>query len=305
MGAADVVPGVSGGTIALLLGIYERLIASIRAASSALGHALRLDRDGFAGWLRRVEWSFLVPLLAGIGLAILTLAHLLEQLLEEHPVQMAAAFFGLIAGSILVVWGMVGARDGKRAAIALLAALVTFVALGVREGSTEEAVAQVADPALLAFFGAGVIAICAMILPGISGSFILVLLGMYTAVIGAVNDREILQIAVFALGAVLGLSLFSQALSWLLRHHHDSVMALLVGLMAGSLRVLWPWPGGLESTALGRPDGYVLESLLLAAGAAAIVVVLSALGRRLPAQSRLPHGAEPPPAEGAPANGGR
>jgi putative membrane protein len=279
MGAADVVPGVSGGTIALLLGIYERLIASVRAASSMLGHALEFDREGAMGWLRRVEWTFVLPLVAGILLAVLTLAGVLETLLEDHPIQMSALFFGLIVGSVFVVWRMIRSPDRTKIVLAVVAAVLTFVLLGVREGVTEDNVAQVSDPSLLAFFGSGAIAICAMILPGISGSFLLVILGMYTAVLGAVDDRDVATLLVFMAGCIVGLALFSQFLGRMLESHHDAMMAVLIGLMAGSTRVLWPWPHGLESTALESPDSYVLEAVLLALAAGALVVGLTSLSQ--------------------------
>jgi len=139
----------------------------------------------------------------------------------------------------------------------------------------------VADPSLLAFFGAGAIAICAMILPGISGSFILVTLGMYSAVLGAVNDRDVAAVAAVALGCVLGLALFSQVLHWALNQHYNTVMAGLIGLMLGSLRVLWPWPGGVDSTALGSPSGPVLVPVALAVGGLVLVVGINELAKWL------------------------
>ncbi len=286
MGAADVVPGVSGGTIALLLGIYARLVASVRAGSSFLGGLARLDRSAAREWFLRVEWGFLLPLLAGILLAIVILARPLETLLEEHPIQLAAAFFGLIAGSLVVVWRLLERRDGPRLAVAAVVAVAVFVALGIREGATEETVSQLEDPATLAFFVSGAVAICAMILPGISGSFLLVLLGMYGAVLAAVNDRELGTLVVFAAGAVLGLALFSQALHRALERHYDTVMAALLGLMAGSTRVLWPWPDGLDSTAIEGPGEFAVEAVLLLAAAAAIVVGLTEGSRRIEHRTR-------------------
>ncbi len=285
MGAADIVPGVSGGTIALLFGIYRRLVASIRAGSSALGHLVRLDWSGTVGWLRRVEWGFLLPLLAGIGIAVVTLAGVLETLLEDHPVPTSAAFFGLIAGSIYVVWALVTQQDRVRISIAVAVGIAVFVLLGVTRGTSEEAVSQLENPAVWAFFAAGALAICAMILPGISGSFILVLLGMYSAVLGAVNDRDLVSLAVFLAGATLGLALFSQVLHWALTRYYDSVVAGLIGLMAGSVRVLWPWPDGLDSTELGAPSGSVPLSIVLAVAAAVGVVLISDLSRRAEARS--------------------
>ncbi len=280
MGAADVVPGVSGGTIALLFGIYERLVASVRAGSSFLGHAVRLDWAGARRWFLEVEWGFVLPLLAGIGAAILALAGILRDLLEDHPVEMAAAFLGLVAGSIVVVWQLLESRDAARAALVAATTVVVFVVLGVREGTSEETVSQVADPAVWAFFLAGAVAICAMILPGISGAFILVLAGMYAPVLAAVDDRDAVTVAAFLAGATLGLALFSQVLHWALANHHDTVMAVLVGLMAGSTRVLWPWPDGLDSTALGAPDGHEIAAVGWAVGAAALVIGLTVVADR-------------------------
>jgi len=281
MGAADVVPGVSGGTIALVLGIYERLIASIRAGSLALGRLLRLDMSGAITWLRRVEWTFIVPLLGGILLAIVALAGILEDQLLERPIQLAALFLGFVAGSVVVAWQMLRTRDIVRMVILAGTALAVFVLLGLRGGTTEETVGQLGEVGILAFFVAGAVAICAMILPGISGSFILVILGMYGPVLAVVNDRDFAMAAVFALGAVVGLALFSQFLYWALNHHHDTVIAALIGLMLGSTRVLWPWPFGVNTTELGTPDEAVLQAIGFAVVGFAAVIGLSLLAKRV------------------------
>ena len=281
MGAADIVPGVSGGTIALVLGIYERLIASVRAGSSALGSFLRLDFSGGVEWLRKVDWSFILPLVAGIGLAIITLAHLLERLLREHAVLMAALFLGLVLGSAVVAWKLLTIRDVRRLAIIAGVALVVFVLLGLRESTSSDTAVQIADPALLAFFGSGAVAICAMILPGISGSFILVMLGMYGPLLSAVTSRDFFSLIVFTVGAVIGLALFSQVLHRALRDHYNSVMAALIGLMLGSLRVLWPWPLGVDSTAIHAPGEDRLGALGVATFAFLLVLGIDALGRKI------------------------
>ena len=161
--------------------------------------------------------------------------------------------------------------------------IAVFALLGLRGGTSEETVAQATDPALLAFFIGGAIAICAMILPGVSGSFLLVVLGMYEPVLSAVTDRDLTALAVFMLGAVVGLALFSQVLHWALQHHHDVVMAMLIGLMAGSVRVLWPWPNGVFTTELGSPDGDVVPAIVLAAVAFALVWWVSGIAQRLAA----------------------
>jgi putative membrane protein len=281
MGAADVVPGVSGGTVALVLGIYERLVDSIKSGSSALGRMIRGDWPGMRQWLRRVDWGFLVPLLGGILLAILSLARILETLLHDYPEEMAGAFTGLIAGSVVIAWRLVRKWNPEALVVAVGMAVATFYLLGVREGTSDETVAQLADPALWAFFLAGSVAICAMILPGVSGSFLLVILGMYGPVLEAVNERSIATLAVMAAGMTLGLALFSQLLSWALLRHHDTVVAALIGLMAGSLRVLWPWPDGLDSTVLGRPDQNFAGVIGLAVIGLAVVVLLGRLGSRV------------------------
>ncbi len=281
MGAADIVPGVSGGTVALVLGIYERLVASVRAASLAIGDLVRLRIDLARGWLRRVDWLLVLGLGAGILLAVLVLARLIEHQLAVSPVQTAALFLGFVAGSTVIVWRLLRGRTWVHLVLAVGVAVVVFAALGLREGTSDETVSQVSDPATLAVFLSGAVAICAMILPGISGSFILVMLGMYEPVLGAVNDRDFTLLAVFVLGAAVGLGLFSQVLHWALARYHDVVMAGLVGLMAGSVRVLWPWPDGVDSTALGAPDGAVAASVALAVAGFSLVVALHSVASRI------------------------
>jgi len=281
MGSADIVPGVSGGTVALVFGIYRRLIEAIRVGSAALGHFVKLDPKGGFERLRLVEWGFLVPLLAGIGTAVLALSHLIETLLAENPVEMAGLFMGLVLGSVVIAWGLLRRRDLRSVAYLLVTAVVVFLLMGITSGTSEEAVSQLSQPALWAFFGAGAIAICAMILPGISGSFLLVTMGMYGAVLSAVNDRDLPAVAVFLLGCIIGLALFSQVLHWALSEHYDTVMAVLIGLMLGSLRVLWPWPAGVDSTALGAPSDPLAVPLALAVFGFVLVMGVELISKRL------------------------
>ena len=281
MGMADIVPGVSGGTVALIFGIYERLVSSVRAGSSALGHLVKGDLDGCREWLRRVDWLFIVPLGAGVLLAIVTLAPLIEELLHTQPVLMASTFLGLVAGSVVIAWRLIRQPTRQHIVIAVGVGVAVFVLLGIRGGTTEESVTQVTDPNFWAFFVSGAIAVCAMILPGVSGSFLLVVMGMYGPVLSAVTDGDLVALAVFGLGAIVGLALFSQILDRALSRYHDVVLAALIGLMAGSLRVLWPWPLGVDSTELGTPDGQVLESILVAVIAFVLVVVIGRAAQRL------------------------
>ncbi len=265
MGSADVVPGVSGGTIAVLLGIYERLIAAISLAAKACGNLLRLDLRSAAARLRAVEWGLVLPLVIGIAVAIFTLARVITRLLDDYPEAMAGVFTGLVASSAWVAWRMIRSPDATAAVTTALVGIAAFLLLGISGGA-------VTDPSALVIFGAGAIAICAMILPGISGSFLLLMLGMYDFIISAVDGRDFPVLGVFALGCLVGIVLFSQVLDWALSTYHDIVVAAMVGLLIGSFRVLWPWPGGVDSTELGAPTGNWYAPVLLGLVAAAVVV---------------------------------
>lgn len=273
MGAADVVPGVSGGTVALVFGIYERLVHNIRQGASVLGAAVRLDVGEARRRLGTVEWWFLIPLLSGIAVAILSLARVIDHLLEHQPIGTSAVFLGLVLGSIPIAWWTLKEPAPVHVPVVVAVAVVTFVFLGLRSEAVDE-------PSLLFVFVAGAIAVCAMILPGISGSFLLLMLGLYDYVIEAVKDTDLGVLAVFGVGAVLGLALFSSVLDWLLRHYHDFVLAGLVGLMIGSLRVLWPWPDGTENASLAAPDSGWPLVLLLVVVAAGAVLTVGILARR-------------------------
>ncbi len=231
MGAADVVPGVSGGTVAFITGIYGRLLGSIRAFDL---HCLRLVLSGrIAEAWRHVDGGFLLALAAGILLSILSLARVITWLLEHHPVPLWAFFFGLILASALVLLRQVSTWTPPRVvALVVGTAFALGVGLAPRLG---------VEGGLLMVFFSGFLAICAMILPGISGSFILVLLGMYSTVLVAVRDFDLPVLAVLACGAGLGLLCFSRLLYWLLQRFEAATMATLTGFLFGSLVVVWPW----------------------------------------------------------------
>lgn len=278
MGASDVVPGVSGGTVALILGIYNGLITAIGRGSKALGRLVRGDVSGFVDGMKSVDWLFLVPLLAGVGSAVLILSGIIESALTNHAEAMAGLFFGLVIGSMVVAKNLLQSPTSTHMAITIAVGIVLFFLLGFQSG-------PVTDPNPLLLIGAGAFAICAMILPGISGSFILLMIGMYATVLNAVDERLISEIALVGIGAIIGLGLFSSLLNHLLDNHHDTVMAVLLGLMLGSLRVLWPWPNGvgivghgdvptIPGTGLELPNGapWVLPIIL---GVVAAVVVIA------------------------------
>ncbi|MCS6880355.1 MAG: DUF368 domain-containing protein [Oscillochloridaceae bacterium] len=237
MGIADLIPGVSGGTMAFILGIYERLLAAIKAFNLKL---LRLI--GQFRWreaLAQIPWGFLIPLGLGIGVAVLSMARLMRYLLENQPVYLFSFFFGLILASIIAVGATVRWRPSSAAAL-LIGSVGAYFLVGLVPLTMPH------DPITLFFSGA--VAIMAMILPGISGSFILLILGQYAYVLDAVSDLNLLAIIPVALGAVVGLLGFVRLLSWLLRDYHNVTVAVLMGFMVGSLRKIWPWKEVLETT---------------------------------------------------------
>ena len=280
MGAADVVPGVSGGTVALLLGFYDRLVGQIAQLSEAAGQVLRgRVHAGFSAG-RRADWGFLVALLAGIAVAVVGLVEWVRWLIDEQPVGLSAAFFGLVAMTVVTTRSQVSRWRAGLVVVFAAVAVAVFVLLGVRAGS-------VADPSAVVIIGAGALAICAMILPGISGAFVLLLLGLYDPITEAVSEREFSTVVLFALGAALGLAVFSRLLQRLLGHWRDAIIAVLMGLMAGSLRVLWPWPvgdadaEGFGNAALGAPPAAeVVGAVAVAAAAAVVAFGLHRLGAR-------------------------
>ena len=237
MGAADVVPGVSGGTMALILGIYEELVKAIRSFDwpfLRLLFSLKMKEA-----MDHVSWRFLMALVAGILLAIFSLARILSWLLQNRPVLIWSFFFGLILASVFTVSRHLSRHNLSAAAWMLLGTIGAYFLVGMVPVSTPNA------PWFL--FVSGAIAICAMILPGISGSFILVLMGKYQYVLEAVNSRDLSILFLVAAGAVFGLIAFSRLLNWLLKRHHDMTIAMLTGLMLGSLRKVWPWKETVES----------------------------------------------------------
>lgn len=231
MGTADLIPGVSGGTIAFLSGIYEELIYSIKLVT---GDVLKLFLRGrFIEGIKIIPFPFLVPLALGLFTAIFSLANLLSYLLEEYPVFVWAFFFGLVLASTFIVMKRVKKWDFSDRAAFIVSAIGAYFLVGMVPVETPNN--------LFFFFLSGMIAIVAMILPGISGSFILLLLGKYQQILTAVTDRNIFSLLVFAVGAAVGIALFSRVLSWLFRHHHDISVAILAGFMLGSVRKIWPW----------------------------------------------------------------
>lgn len=231
MGAADVVPGVSGGTIAFITGIYEELLETINSVN--LSALKKLKTEGLKGFWKHINGNFLVALFLGIGISIVSLAKLITYLLEHHSILLWSFFFGLILSSVYLVGKTVKKWNvGKIIGLLIGAAIAFYITI----------LPPMENPNALWFvFLSGAIAICAMILPGISGSFILLLLGSYEMVLGAIKDAKLSVIAVFAVGCVTGLLSFSKLLNWMFKKYHDLTIAILTGFLIGSLNKIWPW----------------------------------------------------------------
>lgn len=232
MGAADVVPGVSGGTIAFISGIYEELLTSI---SSVNFNTLKMLRsDGLKKVWHEINGNFLVSLLLGIGISIVSLAKLISWLLENHPILLWAFFFGLVLASILYIGKQITEWNIKTIVLLLLSAFLAYWITTLNPLISS-------DVSPLFLFLAGAIAICAMILPGISGAFILVLLGAYKPVLEAIDNRDFKIIGIVGAGAIIGLLVFSRILKWLFNHYKNLTLAVLTGFVLGSLNKIWPW----------------------------------------------------------------
>lgn len=250
MGAADVVPGVSGGTIAFISGIYQELIATIHSLDFGIFKSLK--KEGFKTVWQRYNLGFLAALFTGIAISVLSLAKLITMLLGTYPILVWSFFFGLVLASIIYIAKQI-TRYSPKAIIALIIAAVLSYSVTLAQ--------PIADTESIWFlFLAGFIAIIAMILPGISGAFILLLIGGYTVVIGAINQltealstfnwsslgNALLKIGVFAVGAVAGLKIFSGVLNWMFKNHKNTTLAVLTGFMIGALNKIWPWKEVLQ-----------------------------------------------------------
>ncbi len=237
MGMADVVPGVSGGTIAFISGIYEELLGSIKSIDL---EAIKLLFTGkFRALWEKINGKFLFSLIAGIGVAILTMARLMTYMLENHPIITWSFFFGLIIASALMVAREVNSWSALSVVTLIVGIVLSYWITVVSPATTPN------DWWFVMLSGA--IAICAMILPGISGAFILLLLGKYMFIMEAVTQLNIGVLVVFAIGAVVGIVSFSHVLSWLLAKWHDATVTMLMGFMIGSLNKVWPWKQTLET----------------------------------------------------------
>jgi len=236
IGLANVIPGVSGGTMALIFGIYERLINVVYSAVQSGMLLLKLDFSGALIELRRLPWLFILPLAAGIIIAPLAGARFIPALLESNPSESRGLFFGLILGSIAIPWLRIRKPVLTHWLFLAAGAIVAFLLSGLPPAETT-------DPSLIWIFTAGAIAMSAMILPGVSGAYLLLIMGLYSPILNAIDQRDLVTVLVFMAGAGVGVGAFSFFIGWLLRIAHGHTMAVVVGLMIGSLSALWPWMG--------------------------------------------------------------
>ncbi|ASU84983.1 DUF368 domain-containing protein [Nocardiopsis gilva YIM 90087] len=280
IGTAEVVPGVSGGTVALIVGIYENLITSAGHAVNGIRLAagdLPRGRGGAraAEEFRKADWGAIIAVLIGMVLAALVAAKFLAPLVEHEQQYAYAVFFGLILASLWVPYSGSGRtwRPGDYL-VALAVAAVTFLLTGLPPAHVE--------PNFFIVVGAAAIAVCALVLPGVSGSFILLTFGLYTATMDALNARDFGYIGTFALGAIIGLAFFVKLLQWLMESYHHITLVVLTGLMAGSLRALWPWQD--EHRTLQAPQGDIPVTVALAVLGFAVVVAVLLFERRVQAR---------------------
>ncbi|WP_010522448.1 DUF368 domain-containing protein [Aquimarina agarivorans] len=237
MGAADVVPGVSGGTIAFISGIYQELVESISNINLALFNTIKTN--GLQSFWQKANANFLTTLAFGVIISALSIMKLMHFLLENHPIKIWAFFFGLVLASILYVAKQITKWNGITIILLIISAVGAF-------SITQLSTMQGTDSTLFLIF-AGAIASCAMILPGISGAFILVLLGAYATISESVHNHDFAKVGAVALGAIIGLLSFSRLLKWLFNHYKNITLAILTGFILGSLNKIWPWKKVLET----------------------------------------------------------
>ncbi|MGO1973079.1 MAG: DUF368 domain-containing protein [Propionibacteriaceae bacterium] len=266
IGTSEAVPGISGGTVALMVGLYDTMIGGAGHVVSGAkrfvtdvprGRGTARAREQFA----QVKWSVVIPAVIGMGVALLLAVRLVAPLVEEHTQFAYALFFGLVLACLYIPYTAAGSRwRPAHYLIALIAAVAAFFFTGLPQ-------ANLPTHPVIIFFAAAV-AVCALVLPGVSGSFILLTLGLYAPTLNAVNTGDFGYIGLFMLGAVAGLSLFVRLLQYLLENHHHLTLVVLTGLMAGSLRALWPWQD--EERGFVAPTEVPLTVLLAVIGIAIV-----------------------------------
>jgi putative membrane protein len=272
IGIAEIIPGISGGTIALITGVYSRIINSAAEAFKGLALLVTFSKNNWiqaGARFRSMSWSLLIPMLIGMVIALFAAAGVVEPLLEQYPTLTKALFAGLIAASLAVPIRLSGGKWGiSEYAIALVSAVAAFAFTSIPRGAD-------VDPGFFLIAGSAAIAVCALVLPGVSGSYLLLALGMYAPTLAAVNDRDFGYLGTFVLGAILGLGAFVGLLQWLLQHKTRITLVVMSGLMVGSLRALWPWQSETGEILPPATNG-ILELALFATGAVVVAALIFA-----------------------------
>lgn len=285
IGSAELVPGVSGGTVALVTGVYDRLVDAAAHAGGTVRRAVTgPDRVQAArAESRRTDWWLLAPLLVGMLLAVATVAGVMERFVADHPELARGLFGGIVLVSIsvplrMLPWDGDGGAAGRTRDVATLAggAVAGFTLVALAGGGSID------SPPWWMVAGAAAVAVCALVMPGVSGSFILLAMGLYSPTLAALSSRDLGYLVVFAAGAAVGLTTFVRLLRFLLSSHRRPTLLVMAGLMLGSLRALWPWQSGdgAEPGSLVAPYDPVLAPVLLALLGAAVVLVLITLEAR-------------------------
>ena len=272
IGIAEIIPGISGGTIALITGVYSRIINSAAEAFKGLALLATFSKNNWiqaGSRFRSMSWSMLIPMLIGMFIALFAAAGVVEPMLEQYPTLTKALFAGLIAASLAVPIRLSGGRWGlSEYAIALAAAVAAFAFTSIPRGAD-------VDPGFFVIAGSAAIAVCALVLPGVSGSYLLLALGMYAPTIAAVNDLDFGYLGTFVLGALVGLGMFVGLLQWLLQHKTRITLVVMSGLMVGSLRALWPWQSETGEVLAPTSNG-LAEVALFATGALVVAALIFA-----------------------------
>lgn len=242
IGTVETVPGVSGGTVALVVGVYERLISAASSLMSGVKEiavgTVRKDATLLGAGIQRVKglpWALLLAIFLGMGIAVISMAHMMSYLVEAQPVLTSAAFFGMVLASLYVPFSFAGKWRNKDWLYALIAAGIMYFIVSMPPAG------DMSNPPWYIIMGAAAIAIAALVLPGLSGSFLLLSFGLYQTTMSAVSNFDLTYITLFGLGAVLGLATVVKGLEWVLQHHHHLTLVVLTGVMLGALRALWPW----------------------------------------------------------------
>lgn len=242
IGTVETVPGVSGGTVALVVGVYERLISAASSLMSGVKEiavgTVRKDATLRGAGIQRVKglpWALLLAIFLGMGIAVISMAHMMSYLVEAQPVLTSAAFFGMVLASLYVPFSFAGKWRNKDWLYALIAAGIMYFIVSMPPAG------DMSNPPWYIIMGAAAIAIAALVLPGLSGSFLLLSFGLYQTTMSAVSNFDLTYITLFGLGAVLGLATVVKGLEWVLQHHHHLTLVVLTGVMLGALRALWPW----------------------------------------------------------------